>query len=82
MRIVLLISCLLVLVSLICDHLNLGDVVHVSALGQPIILIGSWEAANQLLSKRGNIYSNRPPAPFNDFVSVLSLCITRAGHQI
>lgn len=49
---------------------NSGDVVHVSALGQPIILIGSWEAANQLLGKRGSIYSDRPAAPFSSFLSV------------
>lgn len=47
-----------------------GDVVHISAPGQTIILLGSWEAANQLLGKRGSIYSERPPTPFSDVVLV------------
>lgn len=48
----------------------IGDVVHVKALGQPIILVGSWEAANQLFSKRAGIYSNRPAAHFTESSSV------------
>lgn len=43
---------------------------HVTALGQPIILVGSWEAANQLFSKRAGIYSNRPAAHFTESSSV------------
>ncbi|KAL0578091.1 cytochrome p450 [Marasmius crinis-equi] len=37
-----------------------GDVIHLEALGDHIILINSFEAANDLLEKRSRIYSNRP----------------------
>lgn len=44
----------------------LGDIVYISAMGKPIILLGTHDVANQLLMKRGTVYSNRPTAPFND----------------
>lgn len=53
-----------------------GDLVYIEALGQPIIVIGSYEVANELLGKRGVIYSDRPPLPFADVKSVLCSCIT------
>ncbi|KZS88921.1 cytochrome P450 [Sistotremastrum niveocremeum HHB9708] len=37
-----------------------GDVVHVSALGQPIFILNSREAAVDLLEKKSSIYSDRP----------------------
>ncbi|KAJ3478808.1 hypothetical protein NLI96_g9500 [Meripilus lineatus] len=40
-----------------------GDVVHVEALGQSIIILGSHEAAYDLLEKRSVIYSDRPRFP-------------------
>jgi len=40
-----------------------GDVVHVSALGQHIIILNSSEAANDLLDQRSAIYSDRPYIP-------------------
>ncbi|KAH7097900.1 cytochrome P450, partial [Auriculariales sp. MPI-PUGE-AT-0066] len=39
---------------------NLGDVVHVQALGQHIVILSSQEACNDLLIKRGATYSDRP----------------------
>jgi len=37
-----------------------GDVVHVEVLGQHIIILGSHEACEELLVKRGATYSDRP----------------------
>ncbi|KAF7375521.1 putative monooxygenase [Mycena sanguinolenta] len=37
-----------------------GSIVYVDALGQPIIVINSAKVANDLLDKRGSIYSDRP----------------------
>lgn len=36
-----------------------GDIVHLSSLGQSIIVIGSAEIASELLEKRATIYSDR-----------------------
>ncbi|KZT36951.1 cytochrome P450 [Sistotremastrum suecicum HHB10207 ss-3] len=40
-----------------------GDVVHVSALGQPIIVLNSHRACLDLLEKKSSIYSDRPRLP-------------------
>jgi hypothetical protein len=37
-----------------------GDVVYTEALGQRTIFLGSTEAVNDLLERRGTIYSDRP----------------------
>lgn len=37
-----------------------GDIVHVSLLGQPIVILGSLSHAKALLDKRSTIYSDRP----------------------
>lgn len=37
-----------------------GDVNYVSVVGQPIIVLNSYQAARDLLEKRGGIYSSRP----------------------
>ena len=37
-----------------------GDVVHLEALGQHIVILSSHEACEELLVKRGAIYSDRP----------------------
>ncbi|KAJ6477549.1 cytochrome P450 [Mycena sanguinolenta] len=37
-----------------------GSIVYMEALGQPIIVINSAKVANDLLDKRGSIYSDRP----------------------
>lgn len=36
-----------------------GDVVHISLLGQPVIVLSSIEAAKDLLDKRSAKYSDR-----------------------
>jgi hypothetical protein len=40
-----------------------GDVVCVDALGQKIVILGSAAAVDELLEKRGAIYSDRPLTP-------------------
>ena len=37
-----------------------GDIVHLQGLGQSIIILNSKQAIDDLLEKRGNLYSNRP----------------------
>ena len=44
----------------------LGDVVHLDALGQPMIILGSHEAALELLDKRSANYSDRPPSAMRE----------------
>lgn len=41
----------------------LGDVMHLSVLGQPLVILSSREAITELLEKRGSIYSDRPIIP-------------------
>jgi len=40
--------------------LSSGDIIHVSVLNQPLIVISPAEEAIELLQKRSGIYSNRP----------------------
>ncbi|KAH9925321.1 cytochrome P450 [Fomitopsis serialis] len=40
-----------------------GDIMHLSALGNSIILLTSRQAISDLLEKRGHIYSDRPIMP-------------------
>ncbi|KAH7097930.1 cytochrome P450 [Auriculariales sp. MPI-PUGE-AT-0066] len=40
-----------------------GDVTHLTALGRHIVILGSQEAVNDLLVKRGANYSDRPVLP-------------------
>lgn len=43
------------------DHeLSLGPIVYASAFGKPLIVLNSFSVAQDLLQKRGNIYSSRP----------------------
>jgi hypothetical protein len=37
-----------------------SDIIHVSVLGQPVIILNSVKTATDLLEKRGAIYSDRP----------------------
>ncbi|KAI0066946.1 cytochrome P450 [Artomyces pyxidatus] len=37
-----------------------GDVIYLSALGQPIVVLGTQKAAGDLLDRRAGIYSDRP----------------------
>ncbi|KAI0066959.1 cytochrome P450 [Artomyces pyxidatus] len=47
-----------------------GDVVYLSALGQPMIVLNTQEAARELLDRRAGIYSDRP----NNIVAAGVLC--------
>ncbi|KAF7291950.1 Cytochrome P450 [Mycena indigotica] len=40
-----------------------GDIIQISILGHPVIILSSYKAATDLLETRGNIYSDRPTAP-------------------
>lgn len=44
---------------------KLGDVVYVSALGTPMIIVSSPKALFELGDKRGGIYNNRPQLPMS-----------------
>lgn len=44
----------------------LGEVVHLLALGKNIMIINSDKVANDLLDKRGTIYSDRPYHPIHE----------------
>ncbi|KAF7311496.1 Cytochrome P450 [Mycena kentingensis (nom. inval.)] len=37
-----------------------GDITSVTALGQPIVVLGSYKVATEMLDKKSNIYSDRP----------------------
>ena len=37
-----------------------GDIVYLTVFGQPILLLGSYRAAHELLEKRSANYSDRP----------------------
>lgn len=43
-------------------HRISGDVMHVEALGQHIIILNSVESANELFERRSSTYSDRPEA--------------------
>ena len=43
-----------------------GDVMHLDVIGQPVIVLGSHEAASDLLEKRSSNYSDRAPSPMID----------------
>ena len=39
----------------------LGPIIHVNALGQPLIVLNTHKATADLLERRAAIYSDRPP---------------------
>lgn len=39
-----------------------GDIMKITVLGQPVIILSSLKASKELLEGRGNIYSDRPSA--------------------
>jgi hypothetical protein len=41
-------------------HERYGDVVYIEALGQKIVILGSLAVVNDLMEKRGAMYSDRP----------------------
>ncbi|KAI0043718.1 cytochrome P450 [Auriscalpium vulgare] len=45
-----------------------GDVVYVSVLGRPLIILNSAEVAMDLMDKRSSIYSDRPRFPLVDLI--------------
>ncbi|KAI0674497.1 CyP450 monooxygenase [Trametes maxima] len=51
-----------------CRELNqkYGDVVYLDAFGQPLLLLGTHEAAVDLLEKRSSLYSDRIHSPLVD----------------
>ena len=46
------------------DHV--GDVVYLDVLGKPMLILGSMEAAQELMDKRSGIYSGKPPSSMAD----------------
>ncbi|KAF8308929.1 cytochrome P450 [Clavulina sp. PMI_390] len=55
-----------------------GSIVRLNALDRQIILLGSYEVANDLLSKRGAIYSDRPDLiivnHYSGLQDILTMC--------
>lgn len=52
-----------------CENItsvSTGDVVYISLLGLPMYIINTREKAEDLLSKRGHIYSHRPVRVFSN----------------
>ncbi|KAI0767200.1 cytochrome P450 [Fomes fomentarius] len=45
-----------------------GEIVHLDALGQHIIVLGSQEAISEILDKRSARFSNRPPSAMSDLL--------------
>lgn len=45
--------------------LLLGDLTYFSGLGNSVLSINSYKVANDLLDKKGNIYSDRPRLPMD-----------------
>lgn len=43
-----------------------GPILHFTILGRPFVIVSSVKIANELLDKRGAIYSDRPPFPMSD----------------
>lgn len=41
-------------------HASIGDVIHLSALGQSIIILNSARSIYDLLERRSALYSDRP----------------------
>ena len=50
-----------------------GDINHVRIFGQPLVVLNSFEAARDLLEKRGAIYSGRPRLVLFSEMWVISL---------
>ncbi|TFK85641.1 CyP450 monooxygenase [Polyporus arcularius HHB13444] len=56
-----------------------GDVVYLDVVGQPMILLGSHEAATDLLEKRSANYSDRTPSPMVE-IAGFSWALTLQGY--
>ena len=46
-----------------CQEIK-GDMVYVHILGHPVIIVNSFKCANELMEKRGALYSDRPQMVF------------------
>ncbi|TRM63938.1 cytochrome P450 [Schizophyllum amplum] len=57
-----------------------SDIIHVSVLGQPIIVLNSLQATVDLLEKRGAIYSDRPQFAFFDMLGWYE-CLLLTGYN-
>lgn len=53
--------------------MNTGDVLYLNLLGEPTLVLGSSQAAADLLDTRGGIYSDRPAA-----VMAGELCVSNS----
>ena len=42
------------------DALPAGDLIYLDVLGQPMVVLGSYKVARELLDKRSANYSDRP----------------------
>jgi hypothetical protein len=42
----------------------IGDILAFHVFGQVIVVLNTAQVAKDLLEKRGDIYSDRPPIPF------------------
>ncbi|RPD54263.1 CyP450 monooxygenase [Lentinus tigrinus ALCF2SS1-6] len=47
-----------------------GDIVHLNVLGQHMIILGSFEAASELLDKRSANYSGKPASAMADLIGL------------
>jgi len=52
--------CLILPSDVNSQSFTIGDIIYIYAFGNPIIVLNTAEAANQLLDKRSDIYSSRP----------------------
>lgn len=52
--------------SPLSDRHHSGDIIHLNVIGQPIIVLNTEKAANDLLQKKGKIYSERPYMPMQE----------------
>jgi hypothetical protein len=46
--------------ELLTHGLRLGEIVYVEAFGQPIVILGSLQAADEVFDKHGAVASDRP----------------------
>lgn len=52
-----------------------GDVIYLSVLRNPIIILNTREAARALLEKRGGLYASRPIRTMVNFIHLFSLSV-------
>ena len=55
------------------DSLDPGNIVYAYVLGDHVIVLNSFKATNDLLTKRGAKYSNRPDSTMTEDMFVLPL---------